>query len=425
MGRFFGTGEPDLTQSNVIYQSGLAAYEEGDFARAVELLTQIAGHAGLTGTLASFYLGEAHARLGAAALSAGRHGEAIEHLSAARRLNPQSAGLSRFLAASYANLRRYDWAAAELERAAPDGDDADRVIRLAHAFAQDGRVPRAVETLVEAIDREPHRMDVRMQLGQIYAASEQFEDAVCVLTEAVEIAPCDVEARTSLALALAAAGDAAEAVEHLAVAQRLRPYDTYLALLLTMAIDAAKTNCFALGIDVTLGEGETADEKSIAALGEVISQEPDLVEAFLALPESGADATIFAMLAAVLERALAHHPEYADLHYHCSRVYERLGRPEAALARLDEALAINPRYVQALIQLGRLFAGMDRRMEAAQRLRAAIACGGDYPDVHFLLGELYRRDGRRDAARCAYERALELNENYRAARDALKLLSAA
>ncbi len=424
MRRLFGTSTCEQAEANATYERGLSAYEDGDYAGAVEHLSQIANDAGLTGTLASFYLGEAHARLGAAALQAARHADAIAHLSTARKLNPQSAGLSRYLAACYAGLSRYDWAAAELEKCDGDGD-TDRVIRLAHAFARDGKITRAVETLVDAMDREPHRLDLRLQLGLIYASAEEHEDAVCVLTEAVELAPYDIDARRSLALALAAAGDAAEAVEHLAMAQRLRPHDRHLALLLTMAIDAAKTNCFALGIDVTLGSGETADEKSIAALGELVAQEPDLVEAFLALPPTAVDAEIFAMLAAALERALEHHPEYADLHYHCSRVYVRMGRRDAAVTRLDEALSINPRYVQALIQLGRIFAQMDRRLEAAQRLRAAIACGGDYPDVHYLLGELYRRDRRLDAARCAYERALELNKDYAAAREALEMLNAA
>ena len=135
----------------------------------------------------------------------------MAHFTAARRHNPQSAGLSRYLAASYAGLSRFDWAAAELERGEKGGDD-ERVIRLAHAYARDGRMTKAVETLVDAIERQPHRADLKMALGLLYASTEHYEDAVCVLTEMVEVAPCDVEARKSLALALAAAGDHAEAV---------------------------------------------------------------------------------------------------------------------------------------------------------------------------------------------------------------------
>ena len=39
-----------------------------------------------------------------------------------------------------------------------------------------------------------------------------------------------------------------------------------------------------------------------------------------------------------------------------------------------------------------------------------------------LLGELHRRAGRRSAAESAYRRALQLNSNYAAAREALACL---
>ena len=48
-----------------------------------------------------------------------------------------------------------------------------------------------------------------------------------------------------------------------------------------------------------------------------------------------------------------------------------------------------------------------------------VPAGGDYPDVHFMLGELYRDQGKRLDAEGEYRRALQLNSNYTAARDAL------
>jgi tetratricopeptide (TPR) repeat protein len=165
------------------------------------------------------------------------------------------------------------------------------------------------------------------------------------------------------------------------------------------------------------------DEAAIVALGEVIIQEPDFVEAFLNLPVSDADRDIFAMLAATLRRALDRHPDYADLHFHCSRVYERLGRTDAAIDEARSAVRINPRYVQALITLGRLYGQTNRTNEAVDRLESAIAAGGDYPDVHLLLGDLYRGQGKRLEAAVAYHRALELNSNYQAAREALEVVA--
>jgi len=145
----------------------------------------------------------------------------------------------------------------------------------------------------------------------------------------------------------------------------------------------------------------------------------------LGLPESDIDRRVFVLLARTLERALELHPSFADLRYHCSRVYARLGRTDEAIAAAEGAVRVNPRFVQALIQLGRLYAGTQRNTEAIERLLEAIDAGGDYPDVHFLLGEMYRGHGDLRRARGAYERALKLNANYTQARRALEALAAA
>ncbi|MEE8384398.1 MAG: tetratricopeptide repeat protein, partial [Dehalococcoidia bacterium] len=260
----------------------------------------------------------------------------------------------------------------------------------------------------------------------LHAAAEEFDPAVEALSEAVARAPLDAEIRKNLGLALAAAGRARQAVEHLAIAQKLRPHDAYAALLLSLAVkadQAAETTDGPLAVDPAPAEMAPADEAAIETLGDLLTKDPDFVEAFLSLPESEVDAEIFAMLAAVLGQALEKHPDYADLHHHCARVYGRLGRIESAITEESRAVEINPRYVQALIQLGRLYVQADRSGAAIQRLQAAIESGGDYPDVHFMLGELHRGEGRAPQACRAYRRALALNSDYTSARRALEALA--
>lgn len=416
------SAKPDTTYGTeaAIYQTGLAAFESGRFEEAVKQLATIAESKNLCATLARFYLGQAHLRLGIDRLRAGKHAEALNHLNASRQFNPDSSTLSRYLAACYAGQRRFDLAAAEIERDETTGrPDADRPIRLAHAFARDGRFEQAVETLVKVIDADPHRNDARVQLGLLYGAAEQFEDAVCIFTEAAELAPFDADIQLRLGMALAAAGDHSEAVEHLAVAQKLRPNDAMIAAYLTMAVAAAQTTCIKVAIHPSEGTLGVVDDRSIETLGQLIADDPDFVEAFLCLPVSEADRDLFGMLAAILESALEREPSYADLYYHCSRVYERLGQTREALQRADQAVEINPRYVQALIQLARLRAKQDEPDEAIEALGEAVKFGGDYPDVHYLLGEMHRKRGEAPLARREYRRALELNSNYSAAQDAL------
>ncbi len=410
----------DAQTPQQLYQRGLSALEAGRYAESIALLSGLTTEESLSGTMARYYLGQSHLHLGIEHLHAARHAEALSHFQAARRLNPNADGLARYIAACYAGQGRFDLAAGECERGQVELDtDRDLPIRLAHALARDGQMQRAVATLVDAIDRQPYRVDVRKQLGLLYAASEQFEDAVCVLQEATELAPLDPELRQHLALAHVALKEYYEAAGHLAIAQKLRPDDPYLAMLLTLAIDAAKTTCVKLAIFPAAGEGESIDQDSLETLGEIITTDPEFVEAFLSLPASEMDPKIFAMLAAILERALELHPDYADLYYHCARILERLDLKDAAIARAQTAVEINPRYAQALIQLGRLYAQTDQSHEAIGRLRQAINCGASYPDVHFLLGQLYRGDGKTQAACREYRRALQLNARYEPAHAAL------
>lgn len=416
-------GKPPPGRAAAIYQQGLAAFETKRYLDAIDLLGRIAGQRHLPGTLATFYLSQAHMHEGLKQLQAGCYAAAAEHLSTARRLNPQSADLWQRLAACHVGRGRFDLAAAEFERASESGQpDAAVAIRLAHALARDGQFEKAVSALAAEAEASPQRADLRLQLGLLHASVEDFGRAANVLERAAALAPENPDIRQHLGLAYGALGKLTPAVEQLAIAQRKRPYDAYLALLLTMAVQAANQSGASLRIEPTLPRPRTLDIAAVDRLGEIITNDPEFVEAFISLPESDVDPVVFAELAGILERALERHPDYADLHHHCSRVYARLGRTDQAIDRARKAVEINPRYVQGLIQLGRLYARTQRGGEAIDRLREAVAGGGDYPDVHCLLGDLYRDDGRKREACDAYRRALELNDGYERAREALDAL---
>lgn len=445
--RFRGSRSSDASAR---YRAGLAEFEHGRFAAAIEQLAPLCHDRSLPGTLATFYLGQAHLKHGIALLRSGQHADAVRHLSEARRLNPEAVGLSGYLAACFVAQRRFDDASGELQRAlqrissersasspgcqddATPDEPARRAtlpIRLAYAFWRDGRPELALETLEDAARREPGRADLRYHLGLLHGERESLAAAADALGEAARLDPTSPDIRLNLGLTLGTLGRVTEAVEHLAAAQRSRPNDAYIAMILSLALaaqrEAGTAPQFAAGDAFIADPVEAADERDIAVLGEILAAEPEFVEAFLGLPESDIDPSVFALLARTLDRALERQPDYADLRYHCSRVYDRLGRTDEAIAAAEHAVRANPRYVQALIQLGRLYAATERGAEAIERLRAAIDAGGDYPDVHYLLGELYRRRGDVGRARRAFERALTLNADFAQARNALKDLVAA
>ena len=405
------------------YQAGLAAYETGRFLEAIEFLGPVAEQSNLPGTLARFYLGQAHLKQGIAELRAARFKEAAEHLSTARRINPDSGSLPRYLADCYIGLNRFDMAVREIE-SEQTTNDASLSIRLAHALLRDGELHRAIETLGTAIHGEPGRGELHYHLGLIHASVDDWAAAKESLIAAARLDPKNAAFARQLALAYAATGDTLGAVVCLQTAQGLAPHDANIAWLYTVAASAASEQ----GHDVAVAASQPAVRPvmapDLAALGDVLVREPDFIESFLALPAAQVDHELFAIITATLEKALERHPDYADLHYHCARAYERLGRTDAAIAKADRAVRINPRYVQALITLGRLYSATDRAVDAEARLRQAVSAGGDYPDVHYMLGELLRKRGDRAEAAAEYQRALKLNSNYSAARAALELVAA-
>jgi|CXWL01.1.fsa_nt_gi tetratricopeptide (TPR) repeat protein len=406
-----------------LYQTGIAAFETGRYAEAIEALATVAETNGLPATLAKFYLGQAHMKEGVAQLQAGCFESAVRHLAAARTINPDSSSLAAYLAACHVGLNQFDMAAQEYERQCTDcPQDVSLKIRHAHALIRDGRHLRAVELLEEAIRVTPHRFELHFQLGLIHASNDAYPAATTLLEEAARLAPLDAAVQKNLGLTLGVSGRLDEAVKHLRIAQNLAPHDAHTAWLLALSIQAANP---ASATTLQRVKTPTAKAGDLDALGQIIIKDPEFIEAFISLPPSEIDGDVFAMLAGTLERALERHPDYADLHYHCSRVYARMGSTGEAIDRAAAATKLNPRYVQALIQLGKLYMQTDRGQDAIDRLNEAIAFGGDYPDVNFMLGELYREQGNKYEAVSRYRRALELNSQFGRAKEALDAVLAA
>lgn len=414
---------PRKSSSHAAYQAGLAAFETGRYSEAIELLASVAEEAGLPATLARFYLGQAHMQQGIVDLRARRFREAAEHLAKARQFNPDSGSLPRYLTDCYVGLNRFDMAAREMEADDSSGDGL-LPVRLAHALLRDGQLHRAIDALRSAIQAEPLRAELRYHIGLIYASVDDWATARDALVSAARLDPKNAQIARQLGLAYAATNDSIAAVACLQTAQTLAPHDANIAWLYALSISAAREQGHHIAVRAAEPTIHSASDDDLGALGEVLIREPDFVESFLALPAAQVDQELFAIITATLEKALARHPDYADLHYHCARAYERLGQVDAAIEKANRALCINRRYVQALIALGRLYAATDRTVDAEERLRQAISAGGDYPDVHYMLGELLRKRGQATEAAAEYRRALELNSNYSVARRALELVAA-
>jgi tetratricopeptide (TPR) repeat protein len=257
-----------------------------------------------------------------------------------------------------------------------------------------------------------------------HASEEQYAQARPALQKAADLDCGDADARYYIGLVDAACGDVPAALRAFQRALELRPADLMIAYHLAIAGRAARE----LGLDVVLRLPEnrpsvSADSRS-GSLASHIAVEPEFIEAFLDLPPTEMDGELFELLCGAVKMALGSHPAYADLHYHCARLLDRLGKAQEAIAHLERALAINGRYVKARIEMARRQAQAGMTTQALAHLEAAIECGADWPDVHCLAGEILCRLGELPRGRLHLERAMQLNGSYRRAADSLRLLAA-
>jgi tetratricopeptide (TPR) repeat protein len=404
----------------------MCAYHRGDHATAARCLEAAAQRNGAEAVLARFYGGQAYYQLGLADLRRREFACAIDHFKMAMGFNPKAEGLAKFLGACYAAMGDLDQAGqhfGKLLQADPKADDVR--IRTALIQWKSGKYDAAIDTLREGVRVSPDEPELQYQLGVMLGASEQYDEAVGALTEAHRLRPKHADTWVKLGWCEGARGNARAAYDHLARAHGLAPRDAAIAMQMTMAAQAVVQNGGHVRTDqVTADLNDRIDDSGVEVLGEMIARDSDFAEAMLSLEESDLDREVFSVIVQAIQAALARHPQYADLHYHCSRVHERLGNTEQAIDASERALRINPRYIKALVQLARLYTQTDQRSDAISRLEQAIEAGGTYPDIYFMLGNLYRDAGKTDRARAAYESALALNEHYTAASVALADLAA-
>lgn len=366
-------------------------------------------------------------RRGVCLLNAGQYEQAEAAFRRALSYGGTDKSLPSYLAAALLGQARPSAAAEQFSRAV-EQDPRRSATRIRHALTlwSAGRSDEAIQSLREGIRRHPEQGELHFQLGTLLVSLEKYEEAELRFTQALNIDGDHTEALVSLAMCCGIRNAPSEALQHLQRAQVREPHDARIGLLLAQAASAIQRQEFPVRARAQMPEGDRMDdEQGIEELSRVLADDPDFVDACLAIPIGEVDESIFAMLLATLRLALERQPTHAELHYHCGRVLARLGRSEDAICENECAVKIDPTFIRALIELGKLYSQTDCSADATARLEQAIAAGAEYADVHYLLGNLYGNQGFLGRARSAYRRALVLNDRYEAAQKALEALPAA
>ena len=410
--------------TNDAYARGVELYRSGRYNEAIRELSQLQRIGGAVGHMARFYEGMAHRALGVAAMAEGRLKVAEGRLRSAIQVIGPSADLPRYLASVYARSAKAGPCCAAMEQAAKACPADPQLLRqLAQAQWQAGVREKATQTVASALRLFGSDSGLHVQMGLFHAAEDKPTEARACFQEAVDCDCDNGDAHYYLALVFAAEKRFDAAVRELQRTFDLQPDNLLAGYQLALAGQAAQACGYRVALH--LPEARRAESQSeMHRLAHYIAEEPQFLEAMLALPASAIDTTLFGLLAAVVKTALAEFPRYADLRFYCSRILDRLGQTDEAIEQGYKALAINPAYVQALLHTGGLYERAGRTDEAIGLFRWAVRNGGDWADLHHRLARLLMQTGATDDARTHLQRSLQLNSEYPPAQETLRRLAA-
>lgn len=376
--------------------------QQGDFGKALSIYRALepqatdtasakgAGEAFLTPDLIRNRLGKVHQRIGTRAYAGGDTARAMRHLKVAREQVPGSAAVYSNLGVLHLKQGRaekaLEMAHAGLERADPQTKAFDRLLRVkASALRKTGDSKALAGVYEQLADRHPQ----------------------------------DVQIQVAYAEALINAGSRKKSLQHFRTLLDRFPTERRVYEALINVYDRYKNTKGALKILRRMQENFPEDPEVLrriagrledlrrlsdarAAYDSVLTQTGDTLQVAEAVARTF-EAQDSLPAAAVQYRIALRQPASPDALYRdLGRVLEKAGRWEAALVvyRRWEAHA----DVVPLVHQGRAFERLNRPDSAVAAYEAALSRGSDHPLPSARLSRLYSRRNRPEVA---FERAVE------------------
>ena len=274
-----------------------------------------------------------------------------------------------------------------------------------------GHGPEAISEYEQALRINPDYPDSHIGLGiELARLPGRQLEAIAQYEKALELNPGAAEAHNNMGLALEAVpGRESEAIAHYEKALSLRPEfaEAHANLANSLARVPGRMN------------------EALAHYREAERLDPDFPEihenyanTLSHLPGREADAI------SEYETALRLRPDYAEAHANLANLLSGMpDRLQVALGHYEEALRIDPNVAWVHLALAlQLSAIPGRDADAISHAEAALRLHPDYPEAYNCLGIVYAQEGRLDAARENWERALQIKPDYETARENLAML---
>ncbi len=392
---------------------------------------------------------------------------ALQDAEAARARAPTDPDTAALVAAVYQRQGRSDEALVVLQRAVAASPDnvALRVV-LAQALAGANRGGEAEKELLEVVKIEPHEIKHRYRLAQFYVLQQNIDAAEKTLRAAAATAPDDVEPKLALANLIAAqrsfetgekslreliASDPKNLTLQLGLGQfcetHQRPAlaeDVYrkvvaaggtnaqalaarsrlaaLALEANRSADASAlidailkvsprdNDALTLRANIALARGDTTS--AIADLRAVLRDQPNAPGPMRALAAAYAANRDAGLAEETLRGAMRANPNDLQTRLALADLLMKNGRSEEAKSLSEQMASDQPGDVRAIEAAFRVQVQRRDFVSARQSAAQIRSLRPDLPAGEYLTGLVDEAEGKLDAARASFERAMRLAPGF-------------
>jgi tetratricopeptide (TPR) repeat protein len=344
--------------------------------------------------------------LGLTAHQQGDHARAVELIGRAIAVRPSIAVFHANLAEVYRALRQYERAAGCGRTALRlQADFAEAANHLGLALLDWGKTEEAIAQFEKAVRLKPELAMAHNNLGNAWRTQGDRERAAEQFRKAAALDPQLAEAHSNLGQILLELGDLEQAALHCREAIRLRP------------------NC--AEAHNNLGNVFREQERltdARACYAEALRLKPDLALAYGNMGQVLQEDGSLAEAVTWYRQALDLDPNSARLHCFLASACEEQEEYEQAVAGYEKALELEPDYAEAHNGLGWVRHEQGRFDDAMKLYRTALRLRADYPSAECNLGMLQLELAEFTAAEATFRELLRRRPQHAGAHAQLAIL---